>query len=274
MSLLETDEFPTEGVLVARAENRVLGVLLCLPIAGATGLVWPPQVVESDERRHIEDQLVQSAAEWLQRKGVKLAQTLLRPADSQMAEALLRNGFRHITRLAYLRRDLHTVPALRTELRFVSYDRCGGHLFEQTLLRSYEGTRDCPEVNDRRSIKEILQGHRAQGTHHPDRWWLAFAQDKPVGVLLLAEMPEWGGWDLSYLGIVPEARRNRYGTDLARKAMLEAQAAGSSQLTLSVDCRNQPAFDLYLKLGFEAYDYQEVYLAFGPLGREPEKNLG
>ena len=68
-------------------------------------------------------------------------------------------------------------------------------------------------------------------------------------------------WENAYLGIVPEARRHGYGRQLARKAIVEARAAGAAQLTLSVDARNRPAWELYRGLGFESFDQREVYLA-------------
>ena len=37
---------------------------------------------------------------------------------------------------------------------------------------------------------------------------------QPVGVLILCEMPENAAWDLSYLGVIAEARsRDRQGPD-------------------------------------------------------------
>ena len=45
------------------------------------------------------------------------------------------------------------------------------------------------------------------------------------------------------------------------KALSEARAAGASSLTLSVDARNRPAWDLYRRLGFAPYDRREVFLA-------------
>jgi len=84
---------------------------------------------------------------------------------------------------------------------------------------------------------------------------------QPVGVLLLTAIPEWRAWDVSYLGIVPEARRRGLGRELTRKAIQETRTAGAGQLTLAVDSRNDAASDLYLSVGFERYDQREVYLA-------------
>jgi ribosomal protein S18 acetylase RimI-like enzyme len=46
-----------------------------------------------------------------------------------------------------------------------------------------------------------------------------------------------------------------------RKAILEARVAEAPQLTLSVDVRNRPAWELYRRLGFEPFEQREVFLA-------------
>src|SRR5262249_26787732 len=144
-------------------------------------------------------------------------------------------------------------------VHFMTYAQCDREQFHQTLLATYTDTMDCPEVNGVRTIDEIIEGHRVQGLHDSGRWWLALRGDQPAGVLLLTELPEWGGWDVSYLGVVPGARRKGVGTTLARKALVEAHTAGAAQLTLALDVRNLPASQLYRSLGFAPFDKREVY---------------
>jgi ribosomal protein S18 acetylase RimI-like enzyme len=45
------------------------------------------------------------------------------------------------------------------------------------------------------------------------------------------------------------------------KALLEAKAVGISEVFLTVDARNQPAWEMYRALGFEPFDRREVFLA-------------
>ena len=146
-----------------------------------------------------------------------------------------------------------------------TYLAADSRLFRETLLRTYEQTFDCPEVNGVRTIDEIIAGHQAQGKHDPQRWWLAFEAGQPVGTLLLTELPESREWDLSYVGIVPEARRRGLGRQLVCRALREAWAGKASQLTLSVDVRNQPARKLYRALGFESYEAARFFWQSGNL---------
>jgi GNAT superfamily N-acetyltransferase len=167
---------------------------------------------------------------WLRERGVKLVQTLLAPEETFLADPLLRNGFSAVTRLWYMRHDLNLpVDCLNTPSRLNYQTFADDAQFRQTLLRTYEGTLDCPEVNGIRDIDEVLEGHRAQGAFDAERWWLARDGERPMGVLL--------------------------------HALCEARAAAASAVTLSVDARNQPAWNLYRSLGFEPYDQRVVYLA-------------
>jgi ribosomal protein S18 acetylase RimI-like enzyme len=194
-----------------------------------------------------------------------LGQCLLSESEAALAAPLERNGFAHVTALWYLQHDLSLpagILAARERLRYFPYNQLADPSeFHDTLLRSYEGTRDCPEISGVRTIDEIIVGHRAQGKHDPGRWWLALAGSRPAGVLLLNEVPEWAAWDVAYVGVVPAERGRGFGRELMHKALVEARADGAARLTLSVDARNEPAWRLYTDLGFAAHDRREVYLA-------------
>jgi GNAT superfamily N-acetyltransferase len=264
LRLVRQGELTAEGILVARGREGLLGAMVCHPAPGASGLVWPPQAATA-RRKEVEDALLRHACGWLREKGAKLAQALLLPREAGLAEPLERNGFKRITSLWYLRHDLDgsgETPEAPDPLTYSPYNQDGvPAVFQETLLRTYEQTLDCPEVNGVRSLEEILAGHKAQGNYDPGRWWLALERDRPIGVLLLTELPEKEGWDVSYVGVVPEARGHGHGRALVRKALQAARAAGAAQLMLSVDARNERAWKLYTHLGFEPYEERAVYLA-------------
>jgi ribosomal protein S18 acetylase RimI-like enzyme len=262
--LLHRGELNPHGVFVLRGKDGIHGTLVCLPLVGATALVWPPRCVADDSAQENEDALIRHATFWLQRQGVKLAQALLSVEEAALGASLERNDFRHVTHLRFYRHDLD-LPLSQLQqseqLEYQSYEECDTALFHQTLERTYLQTQDCPELNGVRNIADVILGHQSQGRFDPTRWFLAFAAGQPVGVLLLTELPDSGDLDLSYTGVVPEARRQGFGTELVLKAMIEARFADSIYLSLAVDGRNRPAIDLYRRLGFEPYDRREVYLA-------------
>jgi mycothiol synthase len=261
LDLADKNEIDPTGILVARGVGGVLGSLICMKTEGAGGLLWPPQVSpEAPDRAAIEDELIGFAFLWLRQRGAKLAQSMLATSEVELGQPLIRNGMPHVTALAYLRRYLNgKLPTATDRLTFETYPAQPA-LFGQTLLRTYEKTQDCPELTGARSIDDILEGHRAQGKHDPDHWWLARLDGEPVGVLLLTSLPEWASWDVCYVGVIPTARGHGVGREIMLKGMIEAKKARIGSVTLSVDGRNAPAWQLYRGLGFEEFDRREVFL--------------
>jgi mycothiol synthase len=261
LHLLQCGDLEPQGIFVLRGLTSLRGAIVCMPVPGASALIWPPGAVE-DQRSMVEDVLLRYAFGWLQKSGVKLAQTLLAPEETFLAASLERNGFAPITNLWYLRHNLNTpVQYLDTPARLDYQPFDNGAEFRRTLARTYENTMDCPEVNGVRTIEEVLEGHRAQGLFDPQRWWLVLKSGRPIGVLIMTEMPESGDWEVAYMGVVPEARRRGFGREILLKALHEAGAAKVPAVTLSVDARNRPAWNLYRSLGFEPFDQRVVYLA-------------
>jgi ribosomal protein S18 acetylase RimI-like enzyme len=258
-------ELDQAGILLATAGREPVGAIVCLPVPGASGLVWPPQAVAGPDQGGIEDALVSRAAAWLRQRGARLGQCLLTEQEVALGAPLCRNGFAHVTALCYMQYDLARLAdsfAPGRRLCCVPYSQLTNPAaFHETLLLSYEGTEDCPEISGTRTVEEIIEGHRAQGKHDPRRWWLALADGRPVGVMLLCEVPEWAAWDVAYVGVVPGERGRGYGRELMQRALAAARADGVARLTLSVDVRNRPAWRLYTDLGFEAHDRREVFLA-------------
>jgi len=262
LKLVSSGELDPAGILVIRDGGQLEGALVISPLAGAGGLIWPPHVREGPQRSAKETELVQTGLAWLRSRGAKVVQAVLHGEEVPLAQSLVRNGFIHVTRLRYLRHDLPAPVSVLANLAVQTYSSADRGLFHEVLLRTYQGTLDCPELNGLRTIEEIIEGHQAQGEFKPERWWLAFDGKKAVGVLLTAANPEVQSWDISYVGVVPEARRGGWGRRLIQLAIAEARTAGASHLTVGVDARNHPAWNLYTALGFEPTGGREVFLFF------------
>jgi GNAT superfamily N-acetyltransferase len=269
-ALLRGGELNPQGLFVAEHPKGILGVMLCTPAPGAVALVWPPQVVPCAAPELIEDRLCTTALNWLRSQNVKLAQVLLTAAESGQAAPLLRHGFEHVTTLAYLRQELASLPEREpAALRFEPCTADNAELFAATLLRTYEGTQDCPELNGVRTIEEILAGHRAQGVFAPERWWLVTERSaegdgcvhRPVGVLLVNALAEDSGWEIIYMGVIPEARGRGLGRQLTEHALHTAAAHGVAHVDLCVDRRNLFARRVYEALGFTPFAERDVFLA-------------
>ena len=244
------------GIWVAYRGNDILGVQVCVPLAGSACLFWLPTADDA-----VTDRLVQAGLDWARSLGCKIAQAMASPVELPFINPLLRHGFRAVTRMHQFTRDLTDFPdEPSTPLRYESYRPSLNSHFAATLERSYLDTLDCPELNGKRSLDEILAGHRGQGKFHPDFWWLALDDATPVGVLILTEMPDGSTWELAYLGIVPEYRRRGIGRAMTLHALHALRNQPASRLLLAVDERNWPALRLYQALGFVEIECNEVLL--------------
>ncbi|MCI0740263.1 MAG: hypothetical protein L0Y72_14545, partial [Gemmataceae bacterium] len=161
LALTAAGEINPDGVLVARDDKGLAGIQVAVPLAGANGLLWPPQTREPNPA--LADRLVQAALEWLRQRGVKVAQALLTAEEAPLAGPLGRAGFKYIGALQYMVHYLIQVNEPTAKLRLQSYAAADRRLFEDILEQTYEGTLDCPELNGVRTIAEILTGHQAQG---------------------------------------------------------------------------------------------------------------
>jgi ribosomal protein S18 acetylase RimI-like enzyme len=234
------------------------------PLAGAVGLICPPRLAAPAPGVVAEDMLLDAARAWLRKRGAKLMQALLSGGEGEVALPLLRNGFKCITTLLFLQKDLgeeDEANQLPEGLHCERWTRRSHALFCATLLESYEKSLDCPELNNIRTAEEIVEGYKAMPGCRLDHWWLAWVHDRPAGVIIsLAEQDE-APWELAYLGLVPAARGQGLGTALTRMALAHARVSGARRMRLTVDIRNTPARQMYQSLGFAQVDSRDVYLS-------------
>jgi mycothiol synthase len=257
LHLLEVGMLDPRGIWVARQGQDIVGVQVCVPLAGASSLFWLPTADDDCALA-----LVQAGLDWCRSIGCKLAQALAGPDELSFTEPLRQGGFRAITRMLQLERDLYGLSEAPSILRYETYRPARHAEFSATLERTYEGTLDCPELNGKRTSDEILAGHRGQGTFHPDFWWLAFDGASPIGVVMLIEMADGFSWDLAYLGVVPKHRQRGLGQAMTLHALHALQTQPVTRVLIAVDERNLPARRLYHSLGFREIERNEVLLYF------------
>lgn len=258
LSLLASGTLDPRSIWVARQGEQIVGVQVCVPLAGKACFFWLPVATTA-----CVDAVVQAGLTGCLAAGVKIAQATASQHDLAWAAPLLRNGFQRVTSLCQMEHDLRP-PALEPAptLRIERFRPALAADFSRTLERTYAGTLDCPELNGVRSMDEILAGHRGQGKFNPDYWWLIYDGPTTVGVVILVELADGLTWELAYLGVVPEFRRRGLGQSMMVHALHAVRAEPATRLTLAVDARNRPARRLYESLGFVEVDASDVLLYF------------
>ncbi len=258
--MLDRGELPAESLLVADGAGQGRGSILAVPLPGACGMLWPPQVEPASPA--LEDRLIARACRWLHERGCTILQVLAPPPYLAQHDCLTRHGFRHLGRLGYRRHPLQPVPApdpAGPAFALWPFPLVGDRL-GRTLLATYKDSLDFPELIGGRTLDDIFAGHRAGIVYDPQRWWLIQQAGSDAGVVLVGLIPETGDWDLSYLGLLPTFRGISLGRAVLAEILRRAQAAGVPNVVLAVDERNTPACRMYRAAGFLAEDSREVFL--------------
>lgn len=243
---------------VAREGGAIVGAMFAYLIGGGQGAVWVPRA----DRADIRDALVGATFAWFQENRVRVVQAVLDSDDCPHATALERAGMRYVTEIVFATRTMQ--PSLpRGDSRLVIQEVPSSHSeLPALLLQTYEGTFDLPELNGTRTSSDIISAYETGWNDETPLWFLATHAGVSVGVLTLTLQPD-RTIELTYLGLVPEARGRGFGEEILQYALDRATVEMAYAIHLSIDARNAPALRLYRKHGFEETTRKQVYLAIG-----------
>jgi len=237
--------------VIAERGREILGACRMVPAAGRCAAVLAPRLLLWDER--LAARLIRAAAALAHtRDAALLIQVLTESAGGgPLGLAIAQAGFERLAVLAYLRRDVQpadgTAP-LPSDLEWVNYGLLRHRLFAETIVRTYEGSLDCPGLAGLRTIDETLATHKRTGAFSPRWWHVAMREGRPAGVVLLNNLE--GRGEIAYLGVVPEARGRGVGRALVEQALRDTAEMGLPLMGLAVDTSNEPAVRLYAAAGF------------------------
>jgi ribosomal protein S18 acetylase RimI-like enzyme len=257
---------PSDELMPSSHAGTVEAAIWIQPLAGNTAYVWCPP----GESKSIEA-LLQAAADYLDQRDIPLAQMVVGAADGYSAELLTRCGFPKFAELRYLyaaarppsSRASRAMAKTSSSLSFEP-DAAARPDFATLVERTYVDSRDCPGLDGVRPMSDVLAGYRAQGRYSPRDWYVVRENSRDVGVLILAEHPDAGNWELVYFGLVPEARGRGLGQQMIRFSLGTVAANHGERLVAAVDSGNQPALDAYSCAGFVEWDRRIVYARLQP----------
>ncbi|SMP65473.1 hypothetical protein SAMN06265222_10955 [Neorhodopirellula lusitana] len=143
--------------------------------------------------------------------------------------------------------------------------------FEQVIQRTYQGSLDCPQLEEYRAPAEIIQSYRNVDSYAPDLWfWVRAAGNddsscgEVVGCMMLAKHCNSTTNDLVlelvYMGVLPEHRGRRYGQQIMQQIAQVCIKENASRLVLAVDQRNHPAHAAYRRSGMQSLFRETVWV--------------
>lgn len=240
-------------ILVAERAGAVVWALLPVPAGGRAVLLLSPA--------HLPAGAEDAAAELIEavmrgQTDIEIGQGLVDPTDPRAAEPFVRAGFEKLAVLQYFQRDVTsspTEPRLPAGLEVATYSQATHPLFKVAIEDSYTQSLDCPSLNGRRQIDDVIDGHKAAGDFRPHLWRVVSRQHEGarqvVAVLLLNATGNGESMELVYLGVSPHFRGQGLGHWAIQTALWETYRAGLGKLTLAVDSLNRPALKLYFRFG-------------------------
>jgi ribosomal protein S18 acetylase RimI-like enzyme len=207
---------------------------------------------------------VRSALESARRGGVRFVQALVDRADEHGAGLLQSCGFSQVTEVLYLICPPVGREATQScqDLRLVPIDDTPAtlHRLSELILRTYEGSQDCPRLNGLRPIDEVLASYRAVGESELRHWYIAEQENAHVGCILLAAHSAPRELEIVYMGIVPPFRGRGWGSELIRHTQRVASELSFERLSLAVDAENGPALAVYRAAGFRIAAKHRLFL--------------
>jgi len=253
-----------EPVVATFSGKQMVAAAAGVESPGSAALVLAP--VESACPTTIMDYVpsVRSVCRGLRSRCVLLTEFLVPSGDSPWSTVAQGAGLDYLTDLVYLvrRAGYHSGPGqIRRDLRWIPFTHDSRSVFEQTIVATYAGSADCPELCGVRPARDVLAGHRAAGDFDGALWSVAMHNGTPVGIVLLARLSHHNALELVYMGVIQNARGQGVGDALLRRAVDTLELEGATTLALAVDERNAQARRVYKRWGFTERARRSVWIA-------------
>jgi mycothiol synthase len=243
-----------DGLHVALQGAKTVSAMLPIISPGRTMLLLCPSGGQGKVTDAATGQLIDPVCQYGRTHDIELAQTLVDPQDTALEQTFSAGGFTRMAELHYLHGQASAdaaMPRLPDGLAWTTYSAETRALFGQTILDSYQNSLDCPALNGRRSIDDIIAGHQASGSFDPQLWFLLREGETALGVLLLSESLRSDAVELVYLGLSPAARGRKLGELMMRQTFAMVAQRKLPRLCLAVDSLNTPALKLYYRHGMQ-----------------------
>lgn len=253
-----------QGLYYSQSESNSPAAVWLQELPGRTGVLWPPSFTHPEAGK-----LLDVARQQAEERRLQLVQFLVADDEPVDESLLAEKGIERLATLEYLWVDSTDCnfasqnDMTDSDLVFLPNADEDPERLAAILERTYEGTLDCPPLNGVRDLHEVLAGYRVQGTMMPEHWYVLQQEGEDAGVLILASHQDATGvasnWELVYMGIVPEFRGRGFSQRLVTHAISQAAKQSISRLVLAVDADNQPALNVYRRIGFQTWQRRHVY---------------
>lgn len=269
LSQISHDPQMMQGYFTAVEQGRILAAVASQVRSDQTLLLWPVGMIESanlscEKQQEIRTALYERVERFAESHDVAIAVAVTEQRTSALRQEFQTLGFDYVSNMLTLFAGERSFPMDlgRNRLSFVPFQLSDfenmKEVFEQTMIE----THDFPQMSGIVSTESILLNYQEQGVFHPELWFFVQVEGKNIGCLLLTDHSNVEQFELSYMGIIPEARGNRYAPQIIQYAFWLARQWKRRLITVSVDSQNEAAVHSYKKCGFRFWNRKSVFVRF------------
>ncbi len=243
-------------------DDQPTACALVLVQPGRTALIFTSQPLLQREIA-VFSALIQVCCSSLTKDQAILAQALLWTGDDRQISAFIQAGFVDLATLSYLQLRLHRkfrASSPPAGVHFETWSEGTREQFIEVLEKSYVDTLDCPDLTGLRMMDDVVAGHMGTGEFEPEMWTLMRLEGEAAGLLLMNPVKQAKCVELVYIGLDPKWRGRGLGRCLLEHGLEGCVKGGHRTVTLAVDEINEPALDLYRKLGFSRVDRKRALI--------------
>lgn len=253
------DDYRTESHIVVEENKRLVG--------GMALMFWEPETVilfnPTSKNDIALDSLVCKGIDTAKCLNAGTIVSLLHGSNAQfraIEDVLLRHGF-----FLGLKKELYTLkPAAYSPVEMdlsITY-RSAHQITEEAFIQVFKDVFE-PDFFDSDAANcfaELKMNAVDSGRFYPEDWEVAYVKDKPIG-LTMPQLHDAGGEIGSnfYLGVLPEERKNGFGTLLQRRAVETLIRRGVDLIAGSTDVMNKPMRRIFRRLGYELAEHQYFF---------------
>ena len=245
--------------LQAQRQSHTVGVAWGQTLPGRMSQIHNV-ILAQTETDQTAQYLVNAMDEEFEKQGASFSMMVLEEFPTRVHQWLETSGYDPLCHVETLCQPLPTTnEPISAVLEFISGAENKRAKLISIIEATYQQSLDCPKLQKLRSTDDTLDGYQGQGLIPTDGWSFVHHGSTIVGCLLMTAFPGENYWELSYLGLLPEARGKGWGTQIVQQACSRATEGGADLLIATVDRANQPALAIYEQLGFTTVDQNEIY---------------
>ncbi len=243
--------------------NMVAVVLLSISRGKVGFLYYCPTSSRSVDEAALRD-LVSAASTGALNDGVPVVQAFAAPDSPEDIAMLTEAGMRKAAELIHMNCSLSNVkltPSLKeSEFEFVTINEINISTLTNLIPSTYIDSLDCPKMLGIRKTKDVIESHKNTGIYSPSTWYIAMADGRPAGCVLLNSSSRPGFMELVYMGVAPEFRGRGLGRRMIMHSINTAFSCHYASIHLAVDAGNIYAKRVYEEAGFRP-DYSVLVFA-------------